>query len=85
MQPLVPEKSVESHTPKVENASGFVPLSRVSTALNRKKNHEDGGGVAVASHQNVKVEAIDEDGVVRKIRVFCSCGEIIEIDCGYPD
>lgn len=85
MQPLVPEKSVESHTPEVENASGFVPLSRRSIALNQKENNENGGGVTSDLHQTMKVESVDVDGVVQKIRVFCRCGEIIEIDCGYPD
>jgi hypothetical protein len=34
-------------------------------------------------HNQVKVEAVEEQGVVRSIIVTCSCGERIEVHCGY--
>jgi hypothetical protein len=34
-------------------------------------------------HSQVKVEAVEEQGVVRSIIVTCSCGEQIEVHCGY--
>jgi len=34
-------------------------------------------------HSAATVEAVEEEGVVRKIVVLCSCGDRIEIHCGY--
>jgi hypothetical protein len=34
-------------------------------------------------HSEVKVETIEEGGVVRAIVVTCTCGERIEVHCGY--
>jgi hypothetical protein len=36
-----------------------------------------------SSHGQVKVEAIEEQGIVRSIVVTCACGERIEVHCGY--
>jgi hypothetical protein len=34
-------------------------------------------------HSEATVETVEEEGVVRKIIVVCSCGERVEIHCGY--
>jgi len=34
-------------------------------------------------HGEVKIEAIEDQGIVRTIVVICSCGERIEVHCGY--
>jgi hypothetical protein len=38
---------------------------------------------ASPSHGEKSVEAVTVDGVVQKIIVTCSCGEKIEVHCGY--
>lgn len=39
---------------------------------------------ASGSHQGVNVECIKQGEKVVKIKVTCTCGEVIEIDCLYP-
>jgi|GEM_PF-1673453 hypothetical protein len=85
MQPLVPGKSVGNNSSTVENTTGFVPFSIASTTQHQQEKLQQQDGDSAKIHQNIKVETVDVDGVVQKIRVFCCCGEIIEIDCGYPD
>ena len=34
-------------------------------------------------HGPVKIETLEEQGIVRSIVVTCSCGERIEVHCGY--
>jgi len=34
-------------------------------------------------HREKKIETVEVDGVVQKIVVTCSCGETIEVHCGY--
>jgi hypothetical protein len=36
-----------------------------------------------APHGEKKIETVEVDGVVQKIIVTCSCGETIEVHCGY--
>lgn len=85
MQPLVPGKSVENNSSKVENASGFLPFTIASTAQQQQEKLQQQDEDSTVNHQAIKIETVDVDGVVQKIKVFCRCGEIIEIDCGYPD
>jgi hypothetical protein len=38
---------------------------------------------AKRAHGEKKIETVEVDGVVQKIIVTCSCGEKIEVHCGY--
>jgi hypothetical protein len=35
------------------------------------------------AHGEKKIETVEVDGIVQKIVVTCSCGEKIEVHCGY--
>lgn len=40
-------------------------------------------GLGQSRHGQAKVEAIEEQGVIRRIIVTCFCGERVEVHCGY--
>lgn len=85
MRPLV-EKSAAANP---ENSTGIKRgFQRLGEVLKYKNNRiadlQDGAG----SHLNgceITVEAVEEQGLVKKLMVQCSCGEMIEIDCRYGE
>ena len=85
MRPLANKSEPENAPKYAENPAGFTPL----LALESRKsdgNSEAGKASKEATVTCEKdVELVVEQGVVRKIRVQCSCGEIIEINCRYPE
>lgn len=60
-----------------------MPLGSVLRSSRAKINSAGGGVGGSGSCSGKKVEAVEEDGVVKRIRVTCSCGEVTEIDCFY--
>ncbi len=62
--------------------SGFQPLGQ---ALKQSVDSEGKGSFELAEGHEKKVETVEEEGVVKKIVVRCSCGEVMEIDCRYGD
>jgi hypothetical protein len=68
--------------PTAAKGSGFQPLGQ---ALQRSVETEGKGSFALAGGHEKKVETVEEEGVVKKIVVRCSCGEVTEIDCRYGD
>lgn len=46
----------------------------------KKEEVDDGGHVC----EN-KLEVITEEGVVKYLKVYCRCGEVIQIECQYSE
>lgn len=85
MRPLVSNPSSENERKGVANSAGFTPLLSPDSLKNEEKS--SGESVAGSSSDACEkdVELVVEQGVVKKIRVRCSCGEITEINCRYPE
>jgi hypothetical protein len=85
MEPLVPDQSPEKKLSKKERSSEFIPLTLATHAAGNGKNQQKGGAAGMGGHRDFKVEPVEVDGVVVSIKVHCSCGELIEIDCTYQE
>lgn len=79
-----PEASSESPKKAAENA-GFKGLLAAQIESEKKifdKNHEaSGDGVECEK----RLEVVSDKGVVKFIRLHCSCGEVTEIACDYGE
>lgn len=68
-----------------EKSAGFKTLLAVqSEKKSQKEEKKTDAGIAGASCEK-KVEVVSDEGVVKKIRVHCTCGEMTEIDCQYSE
>ncbi|MCH8473755.1 MAG: hypothetical protein LAT55_00825 [Opitutales bacterium] len=63
--------------------SEFQPYATALKIQQGKNSAKSGGPEEDSGKKKPKVQVVDEDGIVKKIRVTCSCGELIEIDCSY--
>ena len=71
MKPFLQGRPVQKGgTTRPFGADSSDPISRAKAAAN--------------AHQGVNVECVKQGEKVVKIKVTCTCGEIIEIDCLYP-
>jgi hypothetical protein len=61
---------------QLPNFGGPLPHSPAASAPPTAGGHNHG-------HGEKKVETVEVDGVIQKIIVTCSCGERIEVHCGY--
>jgi hypothetical protein len=88
MQPLQPKK-VPGNAEKTAaggagRISGFTPMLAVLQNQARQQGHGKAAANTPAGCSQ-KVQTVEEDGVVKKIIVTCSCGEVTEIHCDYGD
>jgi hypothetical protein len=77
---LPQEKTVTTHG----RASFHSYAEALKVSQKEKSASATAGDSGNSAHQH-KVEAVEEDGVVNRIKVTCTCGEVIEIDCGYTE
>ncbi len=77
---LPQEKPVTTHG----RASFHSYAEALKVSQKEKSTSATAADSANSEHQH-KVEAIEEEGVVKRIKVTCTCGEVIEIDCGYTE
>lgn len=68
--------------PTRKAVSRFEPLPLAMKRAGRAHAKKAGGQTGHAGHEK-KVETEEENGVITKIIVTCSCGEVTEIECGY--
>ena len=82
MRPLVEKNAGRGPAKKAGKPSGFEKLDVV---LHRKSKEKLSTGEDEEVHETkgAKLETVVEEGVVKKIIVRCTCGEVIEIDCDY--
>lgn len=75
--------SGSGHSGRSEKGAGFRSLisAQYATELEKKINSDSTKSAPSACKK--EVEVIAEKGVVKAIRVRCSCGEVTEIDCHY--
>lgn len=86
MKPLV-EKSAAKTTANSAGRSGRDAFEKLAIVLKRKKSASDESSAEeTGEHQSScepSVQTVEEDGVVKRIIVTCSCGAVTEIDCQY--
>ncbi len=63
--------------------SGFVPYSSAFKDFGGNETPAESEDNLEAEHTSSVVEYVEEEGVVKKIVVKCSCGKVTEIDCVY--
>ncbi len=73
-------KDREQFTPGTKSTparQAISPLAKVSLSKSGSSSHKE--------HGCPEVKCIKHGDRVTRIIVTCSCGEVIEIDCVYPD
>jgi hypothetical protein len=63
--------------------SGFRSYLSALKSYQAKKNSGDDANSEIECAAGVSVELVEQEGVVKKLKIFCKCGELIEIDCDY--
>ena len=71
--------------PSAEKTAGFKTMLELESEKNSGKNQDPEAPVSKQPACEKKIEVISDQGVVKLIRVRCSCGEITEIDCEYGE
>ena len=65
-------------------AQEFRPLSAATPASTQPQAAAPAANSAPANHSHAPIiQVIKEEGVVKEIKVQCSCGQVIEISCQY--
>ena len=85
MRPLA-ENSAKDHPAKSSGGEAAKParFQNLAAALRRHgSSSSDPSPHGDRDDAGPTVETVVEEGVVKMIRVRCSCGEVIEIDCAY--
>lgn len=85
MRPLVNKSGSENAPKGAANSAGFTPLLATESLQNDGNSEAAKDPKVVSGACEKDVELVVEQGVVHKIRVRCSCGEITEINCRYPE
>jgi hypothetical protein len=70
---------------KVVTDADFCSYQVALQAARKEKNAISAGGDGSSSEPRHELEVVKEEGLVKKIKVVCKCGEVIEIDCSYED
>jgi len=65
--------------------AGFKGLIAAQIEGSEKKNEKKQESGECKAHCEKKLELITEEGIVKFIRVFCSCGEVTQIECDYGE
>jgi len=68
-----------------EKGAGFRSLISTRIHADSEKNSPSGGENIRAEMCKKNVEVICDKGIVKSIKVTCSCGEVTEIDCQYTE
>lgn len=70
---------------KAEKSAGLKSLLPKQAEARLEKNEENSEMPHGDDTCEKKVEVISDQGVVVAIKVYCSCGEVTEIDCHYDE
>lgn len=87
MEPLANRQSEAAHPAKsaAAKSAGFKGLLAAQMDSERENKKKSEGGSVACSTEDKKVEVVSDEGVVKFIRVHCSCGEVTEIECQYRE
>lgn len=86
MKPLVQKNAAAKPTAGGSaKTAGFTRLTAVIQEKSRQSAARNGAANGHAKGCEPRVEVVEEDGVVKRIKVTCSCGEVIELDCDYGE
>jgi len=77
----LPAQAAKSSEFEASESKGFRTYRQI---LEKKILAGDAAGDA-SKRCKKKVEVIEEEGIVKRIRIRCSCGEITELDCDYGE
>lgn len=66
-------------------SAGFKGLLAAQVASEKEKENKNEEVSPSSGSSDKKVEVITEEGIVKYIRVHCSCGEVTEIECQYSE
>ena len=77
--------SPSSKAAKAEKSAGFRSLISAQHNSDSEKVGQDGRSIGRGDSCEKDVEVICDKGIVKSIKVTCSCGEVTEIDCQYPE
>jgi hypothetical protein len=70
---------------RAEKSAGFISLVAAQSGMKLQKNQNNAVLDAHPEACEKKVEVVSDKGVVKLIRVHCSCGEVTEIQCEYSE
>ena len=66
-------------------SAGFKGLLAAQVQSEKENKNKIEGVSSSSGGSDKKVEVVTEEGIVKYIRVHCSCGEVTEIECQYSD
>lgn len=64
-------------------SKGFVPFNQAFYGNSSEKSGEHVSAENTECSEESSIEYVEEQGVVKKIRVTCGCGKVTEIECLY--
>ena len=85
MSPANEKKLPQAAAPAGANTPAFQSYSEALKRAHKENNASDQAGDDSTDGHNHNLELVKEDGVVKKIKLTCKCGEVIEIDCDYGE
>ncbi|MFP4260206.1 MAG: hypothetical protein ACLFS1_03915 [Opitutales bacterium] len=87
MEPLANRQS--NATPQgagpAAKSAGFKGLLAAQIESDKENKKKTEPGYSAESECSKKIEVVSDEGVVKVIRVRCSCGEVTEIECEYSE
>ena len=87
MEPLtlknLPTQSAFNLEKPAKAAPRFIPFSQAFASRGLENSQPEEASYAPVNHEDKKVNYIEEQGVIKKIKITCSCGEVTILDCVY--
>lgn len=65
------------------SSKGFVPFNQAFYGKASENLKESAAAEKAECTEESSVDYVEEEGVVKRIRVTCSCGKVTEIECLY--
>lgn len=79
------EQAAKKQAATKQAGSRFEPLPVAMKRVQRTAAQKATAPAKDEARHEKSVETVEEDGIITKIIVTCSCGEVTEIECEYGD